>query len=114
MLIVVALAAAAVVALTSDGDADASATPTSYCGAALRALRYSGDDADHFRTLLDPVADLAPHALKPAVTALRRAPLGSTVFDRARQRWQRETTDQCCDCIGGQHAPTVVGAKPDS
>jgi hypothetical protein len=98
--------------LTSGSHAHQSSRPTSYCAAALRALSYSGDDTGRFRSLLGPVVDLAPHELRATVVALRRAVPGSTAFDAARQRWQHSTTDTCCECIGGQHAPDVVGVKP--
>ena len=89
-----------------------SSSPTSYCAAALRALRYTGGDADHFRALLDPVADLAPKELKATVVAVRRAAPKSAAFEHARQRWQNDATNECCECIGGHHAPDVDGVKP--
>lgn len=89
-----------------------SSSPTSYCAAALRALRYTGDDSGHFRALLEPVADLASKALRPTVVDLRRAAPGSKAYVDARQRWQNDATNECCECIGGHHPPSVDGVKP--
>jgi hypothetical protein len=108
----VTLLAAGGVVLASGGHEHESSSPTSYCAAALRALRYTGDDADHFRALLEPVADLASNEIGPTLVALRRAAPKSAAYNDARQRWQKDATNECCECIGGHHAPAVDGVKP--
>jgi hypothetical protein len=111
-VVALTLVAAGGVVLASGAHERESSSPTSYCAAALRALRYTGDDTDHFRVLLDPVADLAPHEIRATVVALRRAAPVSPAYNEARQRWQNDATNECCECIGGHRAPDVEGVKP--
>jgi len=106
VLVVVAL----LVADDSGGASSAAAHPHGYCAAALPALRARTPAS--LRRRLAPAIAEAPRDLRPTLVALRDAEPGTPDARRLRRHWQHVTTDACCTCIGGQHAPEVVGDLP--
>jgi hypothetical protein len=101
-------AGALVLVLTGGGEDRASAAgPTSYCEATLRALHYTGDDTEHFRSLLRPVVELAPDEVAATVRKLRASEPGTAAHTRAQELWGYYNNNHCCQCLNGQYIPTI-------